>query len=115
MRKQKAKPQIRHKLTTVSLYIATFVAVIIFWRQSMLLLIILAVISLLLNIVTGWRYIWTYLMCAVLGSLSEVVCIWAGAWHYGDSQFWGIPIWLPLVWGNASILFYELAKTYARK
>ncbi|HTE22641.1 MAG TPA: hypothetical protein VK674_06395 [Candidatus Limnocylindria bacterium] len=83
--------------------------VVVFWREPLITLLLLMSLGLVLNAVTGWRLIKVYLITALLGCAAEVICIQAGAWQYGSPQFLGIPIWLPFVWGNASVLFFELA------
>lgn len=47
-----------------------------------------------------------YLAAFFFGPLAEVLAIHTGAWHYTYVSFWGIPYWLPFVWGNAG-LFLE--------
>jgi len=103
------------KLLGAGLFIAVFVVVAALWRQPLLTLLLTAVISLAMNVITGWRYIRSYLICAVLGPLAEVVCVHFGAWSYAKPQFSGIPIWLPLVWGMAGVFFVDIAEAIGEK
>lgn len=112
MKKQKSLNYLDRKLITILLYIATFSVVVIYWRQPATAFVLLLAISIALNIVTRWRLINMYIITAILGCLAEIVCIKSGAWYYGNPQFLGIPYWLPLVWGNASVLFFELAEQF---
>ena len=112
LKKQTTTSFLHRRLLTGVLYIGTFTVVVLYWRQPFTALALLIGLSIVLNAVTGWKLIKMYVVCAVLGPISEIICIRAGAWHYGHPQFLGIPIWLPFVWGNASILFFELAEQF---
>lgn len=91
-----------------SLYILTLFAAVFLWRVPYIALVFLTITSILLLKITQWRYVRAYIFCAVFGSLGEIIAIWAGAWQYSKPQFAGIPIWLPLIWGSAAVLFMRL-------
>jgi hypothetical protein len=38
-----------------------------------------------------------------LGPIAEILAIGGGAWEYTAPYFFGIPIWLPLLWGLAAL------------
>jgi uncharacterized membrane protein YoaT (DUF817 family) len=40
---------------------------------------------------------------AVIGPTVEIICIHYGAWSYSNPSFWGIPLWLPIVWGYVAV------------
>ena len=44
-----------------------------------------------------------FVVAAVIGPLGEIVAVYFGAWTYANPTFWGIPIWLPLLWGLAGV------------
>jgi hypothetical protein len=59
------------------------------------------------------RLLFSYLFGFFFGPLAEVVAIHAGAWTYAAPQFFGMPLWLPFLWGSAVITFayfYDLKR-----
>ncbi|MBI2075654.1 MAG: hypothetical protein HYT72_00210 [Candidatus Aenigmarchaeota archaeon] len=38
------------------------------------------------------------------GSLAEINAIQLGIWSYANPSFLGIPLWLPLVWGETAVV-----------
>ena len=48
---------------------------------------------------------------ALVGSIAEIICIHFGAWRYTNPTIFGIPIWLPLAWGVATVLIIRFAET----
>ena len=87
----------------------------LFWRNNLLLLSLLALVSL-----TGmkkWykrRDVYLFITGAVIGPIGEIVCIHFGVWQYANPTFLGIPVWLPLVWGLAVMLVKRIAGTYVK-
>jgi hypothetical protein len=51
---------------------------------------------------------------AVVGPIGEIICIHFGVWHYANPTLFGIPIWLPFVWGLATILIKRIVETFVR-
>jgi len=86
----------------------------LWWQQPLIATASLLAIGILLNWNTRWQLLRVYLVFALAGSLSEILAIWSGAWSYGLPQLFGIPIWLPLVWGNSSLLLAELIHRYGQ-
>ncbi len=66
-----------------------------------------------LVMVTGWlvasKFIYTkrdsymFLIAALLGATAEIVAVKFGAWQYANPTYFGVPIWLPLLWGSATV------------
>jgi len=48
---------------------------------------------------------------ALLGTGAEIVCIYYGAWNYSNPVILGIPLWLPIFWGFASLFVRRLRDT----
>ena len=92
------------------LFVATLVFVVTLWRMPIIVFSLLTATRISIMFLTGWRYWKEYTICAVAGSLCEVIAISAGAWEYSNAQFLGIPIWLPLAWGSAGVFFVLLNK-----
>jgi hypothetical protein len=81
-------------------------AVSFFWRETLLLVTLLILLSVLMLKNEGdTAALYLYASAFVLGPLSEAVTIYFGAWSYADPHIFGFPIWLPFVWGNASLFF----------
>ncbi len=52
-----------------------------------------------------------YLLGCVIGPVAEMVCLNTGVWSYAQPVVFGMfPLWLPLLWGNASLLIYRLSR-----
>ncbi|MBN2101683.1 MAG: DUF2878 family protein [Candidatus Aenigmarchaeota archaeon] len=51
-----------------------------------------------------------YLLAAVLGSLTEAISIYNGAWQYTNPTFF-IPAWLPFAWGLAVVMIRKIVDT----
>jgi ubiquinone biosynthesis protein Coq4 len=58
--------------------------------------------------------IYFFITGAVVGSIGEIVCIHFGVWQYANSTFLGIPMWLPLVWGLATILIKRISEMFVK-
>lgn len=52
----------------------------------------------------GRKYITVYVISAIFGPLAESVSIIFGAWSYGNPTAFGVPLWLPFLWGMAGLL-----------
>jgi len=50
-----------------------------------------------------------YIICAVLGAVAESIGVKAGAWTYYDTTLFGIPYWLPFVWGFAGVFVRRIS------
>lgn len=51
------------------------------------------------------------LAAALLGTPAEMVEVSLGEWIYhGPHLFWGIPVWIPLIWANLFALFRRLSR-----
>ncbi|MBU2562313.1 MAG: DUF2878 family protein [Nanoarchaeota archaeon] len=76
------------------------------------LLLIIAIYSLI-----RWksrRTLITFIYCALVGTIAEIICGYAGVWEYSVTNFLNIPIWLFILWGNAGAVIYQVAR-YIRK
>lgn len=93
-----------NKIFTGLIAISSLVSVALLWRYNFILtivLIILATLMLLMN--KSKQEIKTFIFCAFSGALAEAFAIIFGAWTYGNPSFIGIPIWLIVLWGIASV------------
>ena len=85
--------------------IAIVVATTLFWENTPLLAFILLLLSMIMLKIDWHKEILVlYIISLIFGSVSEIVIInLGGAWAYTEPHLWKIPIWLPLLWGNAGV------------
>lgn len=64
----------------------------------------------ILMLVIDWhpRNVLFYVAVMISGPISEAIAIYFGVWTYADPFFFGVPLWLLFVWGNAGIYFIRL-------
>lgn len=98
---------------TVSLIIASLsiLTVYVFWPQPIVAGAILGLLALIKHKTFPLQHEFKlFLFSGVLGALGEKVAIAGGAWQYPNPQLFGIPIYLPFLWGLTGITgitFYE--------
>ena len=59
-----------------------------------------------------------FICASFCGVIGELLCVRLGIWMYSYPSIAGIPIWLPLAWGNAvvfiswisELLFHKIKK-----
>ena len=94
-------------VSLIAIFSISFVSLL--WRDIVLLtssLLILAIFSL--------RYfhkkndVIIFFIGAVIGTGTELVCIYFGAWKYMNPTYL-IPLWLPVLWGLAAIVIRRFA------
>lgn len=76
-----------------------------FWKNNLLLLMIL--LGELLLAFTLWHQKHDFMYCIVagiLGPIGEVISVQFGVGSYSNPTFLGIPIWLPVLWGLATVM-----------
>lgn len=79
-------------------------AVVFFWRTQFLLTLVLFVLAALFLLYRRDKKLAViYFLGFFCGPTTEIVAIYAGAWHYTQPLFLGIPLWLPFLWGVAAL------------
>lgn len=82
----------------------TLAVAVSYWREPYLTAGVLIVFhSVVLWYLNSRRLFLTYLFGFVFGPIAEALSIAAGAWSYANPQFFGVPVWLPFVWGAATV------------
>lgn len=90
--------------------LATILIVVIFYKSILLttaLILAVAIIGLI-----KWksrRTLYIFLIVSIFGALAEMACIYFGVWEYSFTDFFNIPTWLFIVWGNAAVFIYQLS------
>ncbi len=96
--------------------VLTFSIPMLFYRDIALtafLLVLVAVAALL-----KWNSsaaVLVFFFGALFGTVSEMLAIWNGVWFYSNPNFINVPVWLFLVWGNASAFLYQTGKEFEKK
>lgn len=98
----------------VTLLVSTVAVVSLFYRQTVLLTLIMAAgWAVALRLWHSRQDIATFLAGAAVGSVAEIIAVKAGAWSYANPTLLGVPLWLPLLWGGAVMFVRKFADTLA--
>ena len=54
----------------------------------------------------------TYGIGAIVGPSMEAIIIDAGVWAYANPSMFGVPIWLPLLWGLTACMMMKVAEWF---
>ena len=105
----------RHAVSIAAVLSVAMTAIL--WRQQLLLAVILAILACCVFLVEGLNYTKMFAVTGLLGTVTEAICIHYGAWHYTKSGFWGVPYWLPILWGMAGVTSLMIGERlgYVRK
>lgn len=94
---------------TVILCLGTLLITGFFWTNTLYTVLLLGLTSVCMLIVERSKHaLVIYFVAFFLGPLSEAWMISRDAWTYADPHFLGIPLWLPFLWGNASLMFNRI-------
>jgi len=116
---EKISPELVGRLKPIILGLAEFIwmgalawltilSVFHFWRNSFIATaLILALGALMALTVRKKGFVQVYPIALLVGTVVEIIGVQSGAWRYLLPDFFGIPFWLPLVWGNARAIFDE--------
>jgi len=101
--------QITNQILTGLIAIASLVSVAFLWKQNIILLIVLLLLATLMLVMNkSKKEIKTFIFCAFFGAIAEAFAIIFGAWTYGNPNIIGVPIWLFVLWGIASIFMVRV-------
>ena len=96
--------------------LATLFSTMLLWQNPSLLMFVLALVAIALIIhMREKRMIAIYFFGFFLGPVTEVASIYTGAWQYATPVIFGIPLWLPFVWGCASVVIASAHSILSRK
>ncbi len=100
----------RKAIYNFSLSLATLLVTAIFWRNIWLTVLLLFLFGILMmRIENDKSVIFIYTVSFIFGALSEILVINVGsAWQYTSKQIFGIPFWLPFIWGNVGLFINRL-------
>jgi len=93
-----------YALAVASLAIPCFIT-----HDNLILSVLLTLITLAMFLVMrDIRVIAVFAVAFLFGPLAEVLAIRHGLWRYKDPLVLGIPPWLPLLWGIASLFIVRV-------
>ena len=97
-------------ILTGCLAIMDLMAVSTFWQHHISATIAVGIISIILfSLWASWTHALLFIVAAICGPLTESVAIHFGAWQYAyPFGTLPIPLWLPLLWGDAAILIIAM-------
>lgn len=94
----------------IVLAVLGILAVVTLWNTPFVLLgMVLLLIVVVFVLQPSRNVLAVFLFAALLGPMAEMLCVQAGAWRYTNPQFFGIPVWLPFLWGLFGMAVYELS------
>ena len=94
----------------------SLILVSLFWESNLLLLVLLIIIAILiLSINKSKVELIVFLFCGFSGMFAEAIAIYFGVWKYANASFLDVPIWLPVLWGIASVSIIITANFVASK
>ncbi len=50
----------------------------------------------------------------LFGVTSEIIAIHFGVWEYRFTNFFNVPLWLFIVWGNSAVFIYQTALEFTK-
>ncbi|HYU38737.1 MAG TPA: hypothetical protein VEM59_02725 [Acidimicrobiia bacterium] len=96
-----------------ALALATLFLTSLLWRYPLALIaLLLFTAAVIFRIRPNATSVVVYATAFIFGPLAEAVSITTGAWQYDSSNFLGIPLWLPFVWGNAGLFILNMAELW---
>ncbi len=77
------------------------------YTNELLLLIAMGIAVVAVLAIDNWKNTYAFAIAAIVGGSCEALCLFFGVWEYSVANFSITPIWVPLAWGMAVILFDE--------
>ena len=90
--------------------ILTFLFVIIFYKNIILTTVLIGLLSIIGLI--EWKSKLTliiFIFGAIFGVMAEIIAAYYNIWNYTFANFYDVPLWLFIVWGNATAFIYQTA------
>ena len=100
-------------VVNAALALATLFLTAVLWRYPVALIALLLVTAAAIyRIRPNATSVVVYATAFVFGPAAEAMSITTGAWEYDASNFLGVPVWLPFVWGNAGLFIQNMAELW---
>lgn len=100
-----------HYLGVEYLLITTFYLGILFLRSYPYILLITLLFLVLIRLIFFHHFLdeYYFVLGACLGATAELLMSYAGFYLFSETDFLGMPTWLPLLWGNGALAFRRVA------
>jgi hypothetical protein len=96
-----------------ALALATLFLTSVLWRYpAALIALLLVTAAAIYRIRPNASSVVVYATGFVFGPAAEAVSITTGAWEYDSTFVFGVPVWLPFVWGNAALFIQNMAELW---
>lgn len=108
---KKGRKWVKKYLFEIIFVLVNIFIVTIFYK-NILLTTIFVFIAAIIGLVK-WRSRRTFVIFIIGGlggAIIEMICIHFGVWKYTITEFFNIPFWLFILWGNAAAIIYQVAK-----
>jgi hypothetical protein len=98
-------------IQVLALFVLVFLMAF-FWQNNLLLTSIFIVIAIVvLSILRNKSDILLFLIATIFFQIGEIILSQFGAWTYNNPSFLGIPIWISLSWGFASLIIKKMSES----
>lgn len=91
----------------LAFFIAGTVLMMLFFKEEVLLFILMSVSALACLAIDGWKNAKMFFLAMIVGGVCENVAVMMGAWSYSNAGFLFAPLWLPVGWGMSVVLLEE--------
>lgn len=97
-------------LFLICIYIVCVVLAGSLWHRPLALS--LCYIAVSIGLLVRWhskKEVIYYAVGFILGPAGELIAVYLGAWHYAKPTYL-LPLWLPFLWGTATLFIMKLAE-----
>jgi uncharacterized membrane protein YoaT (DUF817 family) len=91
----------------IAFFVAGTALMILFYKSELLLFLLMSISAMLCLAMDGWKHARMFILSTLIGGVCENLSVMLGAWKYAVSGYLPTPIWVPVGWGLAMILFRE--------
>jgi hypothetical protein len=106
---------VKRIVSSLALYPTGIVCLSLLYENTLVLTgVLLVLTAIALGIDRRPGDVWILIGGAVLGPVAEAVAVACGAWTYTVPDALGLPLWLPVAWGLATLLIKRITEIFER-
>ncbi|MBE5727955.1 hypothetical protein IHE50_00880 [Candidatus Parvarchaeota archaeon] len=105
---------IKDLLFSIPFAILNFLVVEFLYREIMLTTTLLILLTISFMVYYKSQVLLPIFFLCMLGAVAEMSAISAGAWSYTAPDFFNIPLWLFVLWGNTGVFIYRIGVLFER-
>ena len=109
------KKEIKNLLFNMIFGAFNLVAVSLFYKDIPLTVVILSLLT--ISFFVYYKspvFVPIFVFCMIFGTLAEIFSVYNGAWSYALPNFFNVPLWLFILWGNSGLFIYKMAIGFER-